>query len=400
MILFLKYLSILLILFGNLVIGQTRVLTGIDVLQKNNFVSLQGKRIGLITNQTGINRDGQRTIDILSKASGLKLVAIFAPEHGMNGTDDRETIDDTVDISKGIKIYSLYGETRRPSKEMLKGIDVLVYDIQDVGVRYYTYITTLAYCLEEASKQNKKFVVLDRPAMLRGDKVEGPVIRKELMSFVGYLQIVNRYGMTPGELAKMYNEEAKVGADLEVVPLEGWNRTMWFDGTGLPWRNPSPNIRSLAEALLYSGLGALEATNISVGRGTETPFEIIGAPYINGEQLAHELNMTFYIGARFQAIDFVPESMPFKGEKCHGVKIVITNRDALSPLELMVSIARMIQRESKEWNFKDKRTAQLVGTTSFAEKIAAGGCTCEINSGMRAESEKFKSDRKKYLLYK
>ncbi len=399
MITMIRKILVLSLLLSALATAQYRVLTGIDVLQKQNFEMLRGKKIGLITNQTGINREGVRTIDLLAKAPGVALAAIFSPEHGLSGTEDRSSIGDTVDPATGIRVYSLYGATRRPTPEMLEDLDVLVYDIQDVGVRYYTYITTMAYAMEAAEKEGKKFIVLDRPAMLRGDRIEGYTIRKELISFTGCAEISTRYGMTPGELAMFMNDRMNIGADLDVVKMEGWNRTLWFDETGLPWRNPSPNIRSMTEALLYSGPGALEATNLSVGRGTDTPFEIFGTPTLDAQKIARELNMTFYLGAKFEPVDFTPAAEPFRGIQCHGVKITITNRDALPTSELMVALARALLRQEKDLNLQNRRTAELVGATSFAEKMIAGECTCEINGGMRSEVARFKMERTKYLLY-
>ena len=256
---------------------SVKVLTGIDVLERDNFKQLAGLRVGLVTNHTGRNREGRQTIDVLHKAAGVKLVALFSPEHGIRGLAD-EKISDAKDEATGLPIYSLYGETRRPKPEQLKDLDALVYDIQDVGARFYTYISTLGYILEEAAKAKLPVFVLDRPNPIGGVDVEGPTADHDKLSFIAYHTIPARHGLTVGELAQLFNQQRKIGADLRVIKMDGWRRAMWFDETNLTWTNPSPNMRSLTEATLYPGVGLLETTNVSVGRGTDTPFEIVGAP--------------------------------------------------------------------------------------------------------------------------
>src|SRR5262245_15260319 len=305
------------------------VLTGIDVLEMNGFKQLEGRRIGLITNHTGKDAKGRSTIDVLASAKNLKLVAIFSPEHGLRGIEDA-AVGDQRDEKTGLLVFSLYDkDKRRPTAEMLKGIDTLVYDIQDVGARFYTYITTCAYAMEEAAKNKIRFVVLDRPNPINGYDIEGPVADAELTaqssySFTAYHSIPVRYGMTMGELAMLFNGERKIGADLTVVQMEGWRRADYYDGTALPGVNPSPNMRSITEALLYPGIGLLETTNISVGRGTDTPFELIGAPWVDGIRLAEELNRAGLGGCRFVPVRFTPKSSKFSGQECGGVNIVIT----------------------------------------------------------------------------
>ncbi|PYS72181.1 MAG: hypothetical protein DMF73_08955, partial [Acidobacteria bacterium] len=283
--------------------ADAQVLTGIDVLERDGFKQLNGLRIGLVTNQTGRDRAGHSTIDALFKAPNLKLVALFSPEHGIRGLAD-EKVSDTKDDQTGLPVYSLYGETRRPKPEQLKDIDALVYDIQDIGARFYTYTATLGYVMEEAAKAKLPLFVLDRPNPINGVDVEGPIADTDKFSFTAYYAIPVRYGMTIGELARFFNEEKHLGADLRVIQIENWRRAMWFDSTGLTWINPSPNMRSLTEAALYPGIGLLETTNVSVGRGTDIPFEVVGAPWIDGPKLAGYLNSRRIPGVRFIPIRF------------------------------------------------------------------------------------------------
>ncbi len=394
-----KCTVVLAIIMGE-AIAQPKVLTGIDVLKKNAFAPLIGKRVGLITNQTGIDADGKSTVEILSHAPGVKLRAIFTPEHGFSGKEERENIPDSVEPKSRVPVYSLYGATRRPTAQMMAKIDVLVYDIQDVGARYYTYITTLGYALEEAARYKKNFIVLDRPVMIRGDIVEGDILQDTAKSFIGYFPICARYGMTPGEIAMMHKAMAKLDVDLDVIECEGWNRSMWFDETGLPWRNPSPNIRNSTEALLYSGLGVLEATNLSVGRGTDTPFEVYGAPFLKSNELADMMNTIFMGGARFHPVEFTPMSGPFKGELCRGVRIEITDRNALRVSELMIKLANEIRKQSGLWNYHSENFRTMVGTNDMISMFDANSCTCQITSTFSAKAAQFGHFRQPYLLYK
>src|SRR5438876_5094671 len=292
-------------------VADAQVLTGIDALERDGFKQLNGMRIGLVTNQTGRDRSGRSTIDALFKAPSVKLVALFSPEHGIHGLAD-EKVSDTKDDQTGLPIYSLYGETRRPKPEQLKEIDALVYDIQDIGARFYTYTATLGYVMEEAAKAKLPVFVLDRPNPINGVDVEGPPADADKLSFIAYHPIPVRHGLSVGELARLYNEERHIGADLRVIKMENWRRAMWFDATGLVWINPSPNMRSLTEAALYPGVGLLETTNLSVGRGTDTPFEVIGAPWLDGPRLATYLNARRIPGVRFIPLRFTPKSSVFK----------------------------------------------------------------------------------------
>ncbi len=302
------------------------VLAGIDVLRSEAFAPLRGKRVGLLTNHTGRARDGASTIDLLFGAKDVKLVALFSPEHGIRGTLD-EKVASTTDQKTGLPIHSLYGETRRPSAEMLDGLDTIVVDLQDIGARFYTYMTTIAYVMEESAKRRLPVVVLDRPNPINGFQIEGPALDKSQVGFTGYMPAMPiRHGLTIGEVARLFNGENKIGADLTVVELRHWDRGEWFDETGLPWINPSPNMRNLIQATVYPGIGAIETTNISVGRGTDAPFEQIGAPWIDGAALAEALNARRIPGVRFYPIRFTPSSSKYSGEECQGVFIIVSDR--------------------------------------------------------------------------
>src|SRR6185369_9965970 len=316
----------------------TQVLTGIDVLVRDNFKQLAGLRIGLITNQTGRDRSGRSTIDVLHNAPNVKLVALFSPEHGIRGLAD-EKVSDSKDEKTGLPIFSLYGDTRRPKPEQLKDLDALVFDIQDIGTRFYTYMSTLGYVMEEAPKARLPVFVLDRPNPIGGVEVEGPIADADKLSMISYHRIPVRHGMTIGELAKLFNEDRKLGCDLRVIEMSGWRRGMWLDETNLFWVNPSPNMRSLNEATLYPGIGLLETTNVSVGRGTDTPFELVGAPWIDGQQLASYLNSQRIAGVRFVPVRFIPTTSVFKGEECSGINIIVTDRDRFRPVTNGVEIA-------------------------------------------------------------
>ena len=376
------------------------VMNGVDVLQADGFRLLRGKRVGLVTNQTGRSRAGVSTIDLLYKAEGVKLVALFSPEHGIRGALD-EKVEANRDEKTGLPIYSLYGDTResfRPTSEQLQGIDTLVVDLQDVGVRFYTYITTTAYVMEEAAKRKIAVVLLDRVNPIDGYQIEGPVLDKDLLAFVGYFPMPIRHGMTLGELARLFNGENKIGADLTVVPLRGWRRDLWFDETGLPWVNPSPNMRSLVQATLYPGIGAIEATNLSVGRGTDTPFEHIGAPWIDGVRLAEELNARRIDGVRFYPESFTPTGSKFKGETCQGVFMVVTDRLALRPVRVGVEIASALYRLYPS-QFQIEATVRLVGSRDVIKRIQSGEDPAAIAASFSRDEARWRLLRAKYLLY-
>jgi uncharacterized protein YbbC (DUF1343 family)/CubicO group peptidase (beta-lactamase class C family) len=376
---------------------SVKVLTGIDVLERDNFRQLAGLRLGLITNHTGRNRDGRQTIDVLNKAPGVKLVALFSPEHGIRGVAD-DKVSDSKDETTGLPIYSLYGETRRPKAEQLKDLDALVYDIQDIGARFYTYISTLGYVLEEAAKTKLPVFVLDRPNPIGGLDVEGPVADSDKLSFISYHTIPTRHGLTVGELAQLFNRQRNIGADLRVIKMEGWRRSMWFDETNLTWINPSPNMRSLTEATLYPGIGLLETTNVSVGRGTDTPFEVVGAPWIQGDKLADYLNQRGIPGVRFVPLRFTPKASVFKDEQCGGVNIIITDRSAFRPLLTGIEMALALRRlYSNDW--KVDSYLRLLVNADTLERIKRGESARDIVASWNAPLQEFRRARAEILLY-
>ncbi|HVA01423.1 MAG TPA: exo-beta-N-acetylmuramidase NamZ domain-containing protein [Terriglobia bacterium] len=374
-----------------------KALTGIDVLEREDYAPLKGLRVGLITNQTGVDGEGRRTIDLLAHATGVQLKAIFSPEHGLYGKADAE-VASTTDPSTGLPVYSLYGKHRRPDEKMLKGLDVLVFDIQGAGVRFYTYITTLGYAMEAAAKQGMSFYVLDRPDPLGGSIVEGPVLDADLRSFVGYFPLPIRYGMTVGELAEMYNQEEKMGLRLHVIKMQGWERSDWYDETGLPWINPSPNLRSLTESILYPGVAMVEGANVSVGRGTDTPFELLGAPWINGKTLAAYLNSRQIQGVRFIPMDFIPRNDVFAGQVCHGIQIFLVDRQAFNAPELGVELASALY-QLFPGDFKLDKTLPLIGARWVLKDIRERVDPKRIESLWQDQLLKFRTLRKKYLLY-
>src|SRR5579871_117532 len=325
------------------------VAMGIDVLARDGYAALQGRRVGLITNHTGRARDGQANVDLLRRAPGVHLAALFSPEHGLRGNYD-EKVADTRDEVTGLPVYSLYGERMRPTPDQLMGLDTLVYDIQDVGARFYTYSSTLGYCLEEAARHGLRYVVLDRPNPIGGQAVEGPLADADDLSFIAYHRVPIRHGLTFGELAQLYNAEKHLGADLQVVKMEGWKRADFWDATNLTWIHPSPNMRSLTQALLYPGMGLLETTNVSVGRGTDTPFEVLGAPWMDSKKLAGALNGRQIAGVRFIPVRFTPKSSTFKDTECGGVQIEIIDRAAFHPVATGIEIAYQLHHlYPKDW---------------------------------------------------
>jgi uncharacterized protein YbbC (DUF1343 family)/CubicO group peptidase (beta-lactamase class C family) len=377
--------------------NHTRVLTGIDVLKRDRFKQISGKRLGLVTNHTGRDRSGESTIDVLSKARGVKLVALFSPEHGIRGLAD-EKVSDSKDEQTGLPIYSLYGETRRPKSDQLQGLEGLVFDIQDIGARFYTYTTTLAYVMEEAAKAGIPVFVLDRPNPIGGVEVEGPVADANKLSFTAYHPIPVRHGLTLGELAQLYNQERKIGSDLRVIKMEGWQRADWFDATNLIWINPSPNMRSLTEATLYPGIGLLETTNLSVGRGTNTPFEVIGAPWIDGQKLADSLNRRHIPGVRFIPLKFTPNASVFKDKECGGLNIIVTDRSSFSPLRTGLEIAVALRSlYPNDWKVEDY--GRLLVNADTLERVKRAEDPQDIIKSWTTSLEQFRRLRKKFLLY-
>ena len=377
---------------------QTSALNGIDVLARDGFAALKGRRVGLITNHTGRDREGRSTIDLLKAAPGVTLVALFSPEHGIRGALDQEKIASSVDEKTGLPIHSLYGETRRPTPEMLKGIDTLVYDIQDVGARFYTYISTLGMALEEAAKQKLRFVVLDRVNPINGTDVEGPIADADKLSFIAYHQVPVRHGMTVGELAQLFNRERGINADLQVVRLDGWRREAWFDETGLVWVNPSPNMRSLTQATLYPGVCLLEPTNVSVGRGTDTPFEVIGAPWIDGRKLAAALNNARLSGVRFVPVRFTPRASVHQGADCAGVNLVVTDRAQFEPVTTGLEIAAQLLKLFPKEFAVDRFNRLLVNQKVF-DAFKQGSEAKALRQIWETDLAGFRAIRRNYLLY-
>ena len=377
---------------------STSVQTGLDVLASSGFEAIQNARIGLITNHTGIDSSGRSNVELLRRAKNVDLVALFSPEHGFAGKLETSKVADSVDGQTGLKIFSLYGETRTPTGEMLRNIDTLVFDIQDIGTRFYTYVSTMGHAMKAAAKHGKRFVVLDRPNPIGGSRVAGPVLDPGTESFVGYHPVALRHGMTVGELAQMFNEELNLNLDLTVVRCQGWSREQCFDETQLPWINPSPNIRSLAQATLYPGIGMLETTNVSVGRGTETPFEILGAPWIDGQKLARSLNATGLAGVQFNPTQFTPNASKYKNEICGGVGIAITNRQMIHPVRVGIAIACQLRRMyPTKW--KTRSLNRLLSNERAKSAIIEGNNWQAIESGWQVDLLQFKKRRAKYLLY-
>lgn len=372
------------------------VTTGLDVLVRGKFRQLRGRRIGLITNHTGIDRSRDTTIDLLHAAPGLELVALFSPEHGIRGTMDQEKIQDGRDETTGLPVYSLYGETRRPTQEQLAGIDTLVFDIAEIGCRFYTYISTMAYCMEVAGKEDLRFIVLDRPNPL-GPTVEGPVLTGE-RSFVGVHEIPVRHGMTMGELARLINAEREFGANLGVIRCEGASPLQWFDAIDQPWINPSPNMRSLTAAALYPGVGLLEFCKVSVGRGTGTPFELLGAPYIDDLEFAAELNKTPPAGVRFVPTRFTPDASVFVGEECRGVRILFTDREKYRSSELNALLSTTLHRLYGE-KVNLPRMDRLMLDRMTLDAISAGKPAKEVEKIAARGVPEFMRSRQRYLLY-
>ncbi|MEP6920804.1 MAG: exo-beta-N-acetylmuramidase NamZ domain-containing protein [bacterium] len=375
----------------------TTVLTGIDVLERDNFKQLAGMKLGLVTNHTGRNREGKQTIDVLSKAPDVHLVALFSPEHGIRGQAD-EKVSDSKDEQTGLPIYSLYGESRRPTAGQLKNLDAVVFDIQDIGSRFYTYISTLGYVMEEAAKANVPVFVLDRPNPINGLDVEGPVGDADKPSFTAYHPIPVRHGMTVGELAQFFNQQLKLGCDVRVIRMEGWKRSLWFDATNLTWINPSPNMRSLTEATLYPGIGLLETTNVSVGRGTDTPFEVVGAPWINGQELSANLNGRKIPGVRFVPLQFTPNGSVFKDELCNGVNVIITDRDRFRPVFNGLEIAAALRKlYPSQWKVDDY--ARLLVNADTLQRLKRGDTAADIARSWDVQLEEFKHKRASVLIY-
>ena len=393
-----RFVIVFCLLLAPLLVGPGKVLTGIDVLERDGFRDLSGQRIGLITNHTGLTRDGRSTVRVLHDARNVELVRIFSPEHGPRGQLDTATVGDSIEERSGIAIVSLYGEHRRPTAGMLSGVDTLVFDIQDIGTRFYTYISTMGNAMLAAAEHGKRFVVLDRPNPINGVAVAGPVLDDGRQSFVGFHTLPVRHGMTVGELALMFRDELGLDLELHVAPVEGWRRADWFDATGLAWVDPSPNMRSLAAAILYPGIGLLETTNISVGRGTATPFELIGAPWLDADALARDLQRLELPGVEFTPVHFTPDASTYANEDCHGVRFTLTDRDRFDPLATGLAIAALLLHDyPAEW--QPDRYIRLLGNEAALETLLAGGSVADIETAWSAGLTRFLERRAAYLLY-
>jgi len=385
------------------------VKTGIDVLEESHFempwlrsANRRGsKRIGLLTNQAGVDSEGRRTIDVLAHAQGMKLTAIFSPEHGAEGKLDTTQIGNSHDAATGIPIYSVYGATdaqRRPSEETLKNLDAVFIDLQDAGVRFYTYEITLAYFLEAVQKAGIPIVVLDRPNPITGSMLQGPLSDPGASSFVNFFPVPVRHGMTLGELAKMFNVEKHINAQLTVVPMHGWFRGDWYDSTGLAWISPSPNLRNLTEATLYAGVALVEGTNVSVGRGTDTPFEVVGAPWSDGRQLAGYLNARQIAGVRFVPVTFTPSSATYTNQLCQGVNIIPLDRTSIDAPELGIELAAALLHLYPE-QYKIEKMINILANQPIFDALVGGDDPRTIAANWQESLEQFRELRKKYLLY-
>lgn len=371
--------------------------TGIDVLEVAAFAPLRGLRVGLLTHRAGVDGAGRRTVDVLAAAPGVALKAIFSPEHGLGGDREGRIVNGS-DPRTGLPIYSLYGETRRPTPAMLDGLDAVVVDLQDAGVRFYTYASTVGYLLEAAAERKIKVFVLDRPNPLGAATVQGPPLDPGRRSFTAYWPLPVRHGMTLGELARLFAGEAKLAVDLTVIPMQGYRREDWYDDSGLPWIPPSPNLLDLTAATLYPGVGMIEGGEVSVGRGTAGPFQVVGAPWLDGRGLAMDLAAAGLAGLSVAPTEFVPVTGPWAGQHCHGVRLTVNDRNALDTPALGVALAATLQRRHPR-QFSLDRIVASVGSQATVDAIRAGRPVGEIVAGWRQSLDDFLGVRQRYLLY-
>ncbi len=375
-----------------------RVQTGLDVLEAQKFAPLRGKHIGLITNHTGVDSQGRSTADLLAHAPSVQIVALFSPEHGLAGRKD-EKVPSSKDPTTGLPVYSLYGETNRPTDEMLKGIDALVFDVQDAGVRFYTYTVTMAYCMEEAAKRKISFFVLDRPNLLGGEIIEGPMLDADKTNFVAYFPLPVRYALTIGELAQFFNAENHIGADLHVITMRNWHRNYFFESTGIKWIPPSPNLRTVKGSILYPGIEILQSAGVSVGRGTQTPFEEFGAPWMNGDEVAAALNARNLPGVHFAGQPFIPIAGLYSGQRCGGVSIKITDRFKVRSMRVGLEIAEILQKLYPK-QFEISKMIELVGNADTMQQLQSGVPPEKIVQSWSGSLAAFDKLRRKYFLYK
>lgn len=376
-------------------------LTGLDVLERDGFKELAGKRVGLITNQTSVDQNGVNAVDVFGKAGNFKLAAIFSPEHGFRGTEEGGVlIASSTDPETGVPVFSLYGRNKRPSPEMLKNIDVLVFDIQDIGARFYTYLTTMAYAMEEASRAGLPFVVLDRPNPI-GGAIEGPVLEPGVSAFTAYLRVPARHGFTAGEMALFHKADLGLNLNLTVVKMEGWTRDLFFDQTGVVWINPSPNIRSVDAEVLYPGLGCFEASDVSVGRGTAAPFLWFGAPWMKAEKIARKLNKAGLAGVKFSAQRLTPDKDMYAGRACEGIKIEVTDKAAVRALDIFVHASYWLRKYNKDdLKFEPEEIRKMTGSGDFYRLLQAGAKPAEIMETFEKSSAPFRTGARKFYLYK
>ncbi len=375
-----------------------RVQTGLDVLEAQKFAPFRGKHIGLITNHTGLDSQGRSTIEVLSRAPSVQLVALFSPEHGLAGRNN-ERVSSTKDPSTGLPVHSLYGETLRPTDEMMQGIDALVFDIQDAGVRFYTYTVTMAYCMEEAAKRNIPFFVLDRPNPLGGEIIEGPILDADKTNFVAYFPLPVRYALTIGELAQLFNAENHIGADLHVISMKNWHRNYFFESTGIKWIPPSPNLRTIKGSILYPGIEILQNSGVSVGRGTEAPFEEFGAPWLDGDEVAAALNARNLPGLHFAGKPFIPIAGLYAGQRCGGVSMRVTDRAKVRAMRVGLEIAAMLQKLYPK-QFDVSKLIELVGNSDAVQQLESGAQPEKIVASWSNGLAAFDQMRRKYFLYK
>jgi uncharacterized protein YbbC (DUF1343 family)/CubicO group peptidase (beta-lactamase class C family) len=377
------------------------VQAGLEVLEEHELREVAGKRIAILTNPSGQTRDGRTTLEVLSsekaKKAGIRVLRLFAPEHGLAGNADIP-LPDGRDSRSGLPVRSLYGESRRPRQEDLRDLDAVVVDIQDAGARFYTYLSTLGYLIEEAAKAKVEVIVLDRPNLIGADTVEGPVTDSDKFSFTAYHAVPIRPGMTIGELALMFKAERSPAAKVSVVAMTGYQRSLWYDETGLPWVDPSPNLRSLVSASLYPGVALLEMTNVSVGRGTAVPFEVVGAPWMDGVTLARTLNARAIKGVRFVPMEFTPSSSVFAGQRCRGIRLSVVDRHALRPVALGLEIATALRdRHPAQWN--REKFGALLASSGALSRFDRGELATQIATGWAAEQMEFERRRATYLIY-
>jgi len=388
------------------------VKTGDEVFVEKYLGLIKGKRVGIITNQSGVLQDGRHIVDILANTPGVKVVALFGPEHGIRGGASAGVmVSSSADQKTGIPVYSLYGKINKPTPEMLKGIDVLVYDIQDVGVRFYTFISTLDLTMEAAAENDIRYIVLDRPDMFRADIVDGPVLVDSEKSFVGIQPISSVYGMTPGELATMINNSGwlkdEKKANLTVIKMENYHREMWYDQTRLKWITPSPNLPDMHSVEVYPGCVLIEATNVSESRGTNKPFEYVGAPFVDAEKLARLLNEQHLVGVKFEPVNFTPHTLPWvtqpkwNNQVCHGVNILVTDRNKFRPIEMGINLVwAIIKLYPDSLKIQNIVFDRLVGTPQVRLMLEAGATPPKIIASWQDGTNKFKESRKKFLLYR